>query len=129
MGFVLIESQNSLGLEKEKSDSSFLVKLSQIEMLEIPTMEIVVLLRTSVARAFQGKPADRELADPAEIQAVLDRFGAEMRPQHPGVTDPKLGSYFTIHGVSSSQVDEFLSALRHLNAVEAAYTKPFAAPP
>jgi hypothetical protein len=129
LALILIGSAGATKRSREEYRSVLLATSSETTEMQMPTMEIVVRLRSDVARAFQNKSAARNSAGAAEIESVLARYGAEMRPQHPGVSDPELGAYFTIHGISSTQADELMTALRHLEAVEAAYAKPPASPP
>jgi len=89
-------------------------------------MEIVVRLRFEVAHRLHHAVGDATGA--AELNAVLNRFGVELKPQHPGASDPALQSYFTISGVSSDQAEHIVSALRELEAVEAAYVQPPVSP-
>jgi hypothetical protein len=92
------------------------------------SMEIVVRLRSDTARAFQGSGGARGIAGAAEVEAVLNRFGVQLKPQHPGISDPELASYFTISAVSSAQAEQIAAALRELDAVEAAYVQPPSSP-
>ena len=88
-------------------------------------MEIVVRLRPETARVFQGNTGARNATGrAAEVATVLRRFGVNLRPQHPSVSDPGLGSYFIVSGALSSQAEQIAEALRGLGEVEAAYVKP-----
>ena len=90
--------------------------------------QIVVRLRPDIARAFQSGATVHHVAGAAELAAVLDRFGADLEPQHPGSADPQLASYFTISGLSVNQAEQAAAALRELDAVEAAYVQPSPSP-
>jgi hypothetical protein len=87
-------------------------------------MEIVVRLRPETARVFQGSTGARDVAGAAKVEALLRRFGVDLKPQHPGVADSELASYFTISAVSSAQAEQIAAALRELDVVEAAYIQP-----
>jgi hypothetical protein len=127
---IVIGSANAAkGMQEECRSILFATTLKATEM---PTTEIVVRLRPDVARAFQDKSAVANSAATRDairdMEAVLARFGAKMRPQHPGVSDPGLAAYFTVQGVSPSRAEELAAALRQLKTVEAAYVKPPAEP-
>lgn len=83
--------------------------------------DIVVRLVADAARALRGGVQD---ASVTELETVLMRFGAELRQQHPGVSDPQLQSYFTLSVESAEQADRIAAALRELDAVDAAYVQP-----
>jgi hypothetical protein len=94
---------------------------------EVGMTEVVVRLRPETARVFHG--IDQDAPGARQLRAVLSRFDAELKPQHPGTSDPGLQSYFTISGVSAAQADSIAAAFRQLEAVEAAYVQPTPAPP
>ena len=98
--------------------------LGTAERVERETMEIVVRLRADAARAFLGWRGAGEVAGTAEVAAVLNRFGVKLMPQHPGIVDPDLASYFTITAASFAQAEAIAAALRELDVVEAAYVQP-----
>lgn len=87
--------------------------------------DVVVRLLADAAGAFRGGVQD---ASVTELETVLTRFGAELRPQHPGVSDPQLQSYFTISVESAQQADRIAAALRTLDAVDTAYVQPRPSP-
>jgi len=94
---------------------------------EVGMTEVVVRLRPQIARVLQG--IDQDAPGASQLRAVLSRFGAELKPQHPGTQDPGLQSYFVISGVSATQADSIAAALRRLESVEAAYVQPIPIPP
>jgi hypothetical protein len=98
------------------------------ELIEQEMIEVVVRLRPDTARAFRNGAVARGVAGATEVAAVLDRFGAALQPQHPGISDPQLASYFTISGLSVAEAEQIAAALRELDAVEAAYIQPRASP-
>jgi hypothetical protein len=85
-------------------------------------MEIVVRLRDEAARALRGSAPDAAAA--TELEALLAGFGVRLTPQHPGVSDSELQSYFTISGIPLNEAERLASALRRLEVVEAAYIQP-----
>jgi hypothetical protein len=88
--------------------------------------DVVVSLRPETARAFHGNVKD---PGAGRLNAILSQFHAELRPQHPGTSDPELQSYFTISGLSPAQADSITAALRALEVVRAAYVQPAPSPP
>lgn len=98
--------------------------LGTAERVERESMEIVVRLRSDAADAFLGRRGPGEVAGIAEVAAVLRRFKVELTPQHPGIADPDLASYFTITAASFAQAEAIAAALRELDVVEAAYVQP-----
>jgi hypothetical protein len=91
-------------------------------------VDIVVRLRPDIASLFHGD-GDQAAVEVMEVTAVLRRFGVDLKPQHPGASDPELQSYFTISGVASAaEAERIAAALRKLEAVEAAYVQPLASP-
>jgi hypothetical protein len=90
-------------------------------------VDIVVRLRPDIAPLFHI--GGDQAVEAMEVTAVLKQFGVDLRPQHPGASDPELQSYFTISGVSSTaEAERIAAALRKLDAVEAAYVQPLASP-
>jgi hypothetical protein len=88
-------------------------------------MDIVVRLQPAVARALHDRLERQELPPAAqELLTILDRYGAEIRAQHPGSTDPELTAFFTVLGATGDKVMRLRQALADLEAVDAAYTKP-----
>jgi len=89
--------------------------------------DVVVRLRAEPARVFHGLVQDAPGA--RELKAALSQFAAELKPQHPGTSDPELQSYFTISGLSAAQASRITAALRELETVLAAYVQPRVTPP
>ena len=93
-------------------------------------MDIVVRLRFAVAHALREERGHQALPPIAmQLLTTLDSYGAEIRPQHPGSTDPQLMTFFTVVGVTGDKVAQLQQALMDLEAVDGAYTKPTAAMP
>jgi hypothetical protein len=96
--------------------------------VEEHTAEVAVRLRRDIADAFRSAAGRQNIAGAAEVRAVLSSFGVELKPLSAAVSDPELGSYFTITGLSLSQAERLAAQLRELGAVEAAYVQPFPSP-
>jgi hypothetical protein len=94
------------------------------EQGEHARMEIIVRLHPDVARTLLGRRGAGTVPGAAEVTAVLGRFGVELTPQHPGLSDPNLAAYFTVSAPSFAQAEAIAAALRELDAVEAAYIQP-----
>jgi hypothetical protein len=102
--------------------------LAPPELSEQENMEVVVRLRPETARVFQGSPGARDVAGAGKVEIVLNRFGVDLKPQHPGVSTPELASYFTISAGSLAEAEQIAAALRELDVVEAAYVQPTPSP-
>jgi hypothetical protein len=83
--------------------------------------DIIVRLRPEAARAFSGGTRTEGVA---ELETVLTRFGAELRQQHPDVSDPQLQYWYTASVESPDLADRIAAALGELDAVDAAYVQP-----
>jgi len=59
-----------------------------------------------------------------QLRGVLSRFRVDLRPQHSGTADPQLQAYFTIPVDTPDRAGRLATALRELDAVEAAYVQP-----
>ena len=83
--------------------------------------DVVVRLRAEVARALS---ADTRDAGVIALRTLLTRLGAELRQQHPGVSDPQLRNWYTASVESQAKADQLAAGLRELEVVEAAYVQP-----
>lgn len=83
--------------------------------------DVVVRLRVDAAEALRRGAQD---AGVTELKRLLTRYRAELRQQHPGISDPQLQSYFNISVDSAEQANRIAAALRALDAVDAAYVQP-----
>lgn len=76
------------------------------------SIEVMLVLRSAPPRRLPG------------LNALVQRFHADLQPLHPGIGDPRLARFYRL----SLPVDEFaperLEELRHVDGVEAAYIKP-----
>lgn len=66
---------------------------------------------------------------PADLQEAVSRVGINLRPMHPGVTDPNLASYYYVETPDQPAAERVIAQLRQCNSVEAAYLKPPEGPP
>jgi len=65
--------------------------------------------------------------DPAthsSVRAAARQAGATITPQHPGVDDPALSSYFVADVADQAAAESLVSALLALPEVDGAYLKP-----
>ncbi len=86
-----------------------------------PLTDVVVRLRSDVARAWRG---GTEVPSATQLQEVLSRFQTVLQPQHPGSADPQLESFFTAAAETPDQAGRLAAALIELDAVDAAYVQP-----
>jgi hypothetical protein len=89
-------------------------------------VEVSVQLRPDVALALHGAIARTPEAE--ELQRRAGELGVELRPVHPGETDPLLVPYFTSEA-PDSEAERIAAELAALPGVEGAYLKPAAEPP
>lgn len=89
-------------------------------------MRIVVRLAPHIARVFHEPPDMRSDPAPAarDLLETLERYGADLRPMHPGVADPELAAFFLVEGAEEDDLVRLRDALAALEAVAAAYVKP-----
>ena len=89
-------------------------------------MEIIVRLHPESAGALH-----RDIQTAPEVRAVdrlLARFGFELKPHHPGTSDPELQCFFAITDVPPEKASRIVAALLELRAVESAYVQPPVSP-
>lgn len=89
-------------------------------------MEVVVQLSPGATAAFahEAEEGPRE-----KLVPELEELGLSLTPMHPGESDPRLASYFTVEVTDAKAADQAIDALLQSDAVEAAYVKPRAEPP
>jgi hypothetical protein len=83
--------------------------------------DVVVNLRADAARALS---TDARNAGVLALRNLLRQVGAELRQQHPGVSDPQLQTWYTASVESPAKADQLAAGLRKLDVVEAAYVQP-----
>jgi hypothetical protein len=86
-------------------------------------VDFVVRFDPDAASALAGGTPP-ETAGFMSLASVLADFGAQLRPQFPGVTDPELRSYYILTGVADEDAEAITAALRELDEVEYAYPQP-----
>jgi hypothetical protein len=91
---------------------------------------IVVRLKPDAARAVQsGRLAGASGTDLEPLARVLDELGIRLVPQHPGVSDPVLETWFTVSGEPPAERARIAGILDALPAVDGAFVKAPASPP
>jgi hypothetical protein len=90
-------------------------------------MRVSVQLKLPEALALQAaRPATPALQ---QVLQILRDIGGQLRPVHPGATDPLLAPYFTVDVASRAIADDLVRRLLACEAVVAAYVEPSIAPP
>lgn len=90
-------------------------------------MQITVHLAPRVAQELKLGVAESGAA--REIMSVAKDMGVELRPMHPGSTDPRMASTFVVEASDDEAAKRIAARLRELAGTEAAYIKPPPAPP
>jgi len=65
----------------------------------------------------------------AAVQRALGRLKLKAEPQHPGINDPVLSTYYKVEAPDAQSAAKVVEAVRDLPSVAAAYVKPGDAPP
>ena len=87
-------------------------------------MGITVKVRPEVAPSIQERLAS-ERGSSEDLLALARRLHLQVRPVHPGSTDPQLGSWFEVEAEDGgTSLEDVLEELRRSDDVEAAYIKP-----
>lgn len=89
-------------------------------------MEIVLKLRTEIAEELHKGQAT--LPATQRLGKVADEFGVTLQPQHAGVEDAQLATYFTVMA-PDKEATAITQRLGACDGVEGAYTKPAGEPP
>jgi len=90
-------------------------------------MQVTVHLAPQVARELKLGAAESSAA--REIVSVAKEMGVELRPMHPGSTDPRMASTYVVEASDDETAKRVAARLRGLPATEAVYVKPHPAPP
>lgn len=85
-------------------------------------MQITVHLTPPVAAELQHGRADSPAA--SELMQVLTELEVQLKPVHPGSSNPAMASTFTAQAKDMEHVKRMVSRLRDLKAIEAAYFSP-----
>lgn len=82
-------------------------------------MLVTIKIRLPEALALQiGQPATTTLQ---QLLTIIDELGGDLRPIHPGATDPLLAPYFTMEVPDPSVAPQLIRRLQECPAIEAAY--------
>jgi hypothetical protein len=85
-------------------------------------MQVTVHLAPQVAQEL--KLGAVESAAARDLVSVAKEMGVELRPMHPGSTDPGMASTFAVEATDDETAKRIAARLRDLAATEAAYVKP-----
>lgn len=85
-------------------------------------MQVTVHLAPQVAQEL--KLGAVESTPAREVVSVAKEMGVELRPMHPGSTDPRMASTFVVEAKDDETAKQIAARLRGLEATEAAYVKP-----
>jgi hypothetical protein len=89
-------------------------------------MQLSVLLSPSLNADWQQS---RTTPEARALTLALNEHGVDLLAQHPGISDPELGRYYSIDIVNPATVTALRERLAQLPGVEAAFVKADAAPP
>ncbi len=87
-------------------------------------MEVVIQI-VPTARAASAR-AESPLA---AVQRAVAKLALALEPQHPGIDDPVLSTYYRVKAPDAQSAAKVVEAVRDLPSVAAAYVKPGDAPP
>ena len=88
-------------------------------------MQVIVQLKPNAALAFQHDMAEHtQSPELRQLQRTAQKLGVELRPMHPGTTDPLLAPFFVIETSDEAAARHIVNSLIRLKVVEAAYLKP-----
>lgn len=90
-------------------------------------MEVIVEFEPDAANDLSTGATSS--ADTARLREMLTHLGITLRPQHPGVRDPRLSRYFVAEVRDASESERVTATLRTLRVVTGAYPKPQAETP
>jgi hypothetical protein len=65
----------------------------------------------------------------AAVQQAVSKLALKVEPQHPGITDPVLSTYYKVEAPDAQSAAKVVETVRNLPSVAAAYVKPQDAPP
>jgi hypothetical protein len=85
-------------------------------------MYITIQLQREAAQALQGQQPETKAAE--QVLKAANELGVELKPMHPGATDPDLASYFFVEVPDAATAEKAVSRLSSCSAIEAAYLKP-----
>lgn len=90
-------------------------------------MEVIVELEPDAANDLSTGATTS--MDTARLREMLTQLSITLRPQHPGVHDPRLSRYFVAEVRDPNEGERIVATLRTLRVVTGAYIKPQAETP
>ena len=90
-------------------------------------MKLTLQLKPEAALELHKNQHDTELTQ--ALLKLATELGLQLEPMHPGVEDEELASYFQVPVENADAAKRVADQLRDLEAVDAAYLKPFDALP
>jgi hypothetical protein len=85
-------------------------------------MRVVVKAQPGATRALQRGAAQDPTSE--SLQQIADELGIVLEPQHPGVDDPELSSFFSVEVPDAAAAERVIASLQEKEAIEGAYLKP-----
>jgi hypothetical protein len=89
-------------------------------------MQVIVKVRSGTAHAPRRGEPRASAAD--SLTRITEELGVVPEPQHPGIDDPELSSYFSIEVPDAAEAERVIDRLRSSEVIEGAYLKPPDAP-
>jgi DNA repair photolyase len=89
---------------------------------------VVVTVRPDAIEELVAPPEERT-ARATQAQQAAARYGAELRPIHPDVSDPDLARFFVVEVAEDVPTDQVVDDLLACDAIESATAKPPDEPP
>jgi hypothetical protein len=90
-------------------------------------VEVIVKVSPEVGRSLQGHQSPT--AGSEEILRTARELGVDLRPIHPGATDPYLAPFFYTEVADRATADRVIARFKQCQGAEAAYWKPEGALP
>lgn len=87
-------------------------------------MNVVVKVTEQEAALLLRRQREGDPATDSSVAAAARHVGATLAPQHPGVADPTLSTYFVATVADRGAAESLVSALLPLPEVDGAYLKP-----
>lgn len=87
-------------------------------------MNVVVKVTEQEAARLLRRHREGDPATDSSVAAAARHAGATIAPQHPGVDDPTLSTYFVADVADRGAAESLVSALLALPEVDGAYLKP-----
>jgi hypothetical protein len=85
-------------------------------------MIVTIETKPAIARDLnKGRPT---LAEAQHLRSIVSALGLQLRPLHPGTTDPELASRFYVTTPDQQAAEEARRRIEESGVVEAVYVKP-----